>query len=103
MAGASSAYGASKGGVISPTRNIASQYVPSIRANSVCLGPVDTQMLVTARSKAGPTRRNKSKGPMLERWADPGEVAELALYLASDSSAFVTAANFVIDGGLSAI
>ncbi|MCH8144966.1 MAG: SDR family oxidoreductase [Gemmatimonadetes bacterium] len=40
---------------------------------------------------------------MLERWADPGEVAELALYLASDSSAFVTAANFVIDGGLSAI
>ena len=56
-----------------------------------------------AAKKAGPTGGTRGKGPMLERWADPGEVAELALYLASDSSAFVTAANFVIDGGLSAI
>ena len=56
-----------------------------------------------AAKKAGPTGGTQGKGSMLERWADPGEVAELALYLASDSSAFVTAANFVIDGGLSAI
>ncbi len=102
-AGASTAYGASKGGVISLTRNIARQYAPTIRANSICPGPVDTPMMVVAAKKAGPTGGTQGKGPMLERWADPGEVAELALYLASDSSAFVTAANFVIDGGLSAI
>ena len=103
MAGSSSAYGASKGGVISLTRNIARQYAPTVRANSICPGPVDTPMMMVARSKTGPTKQSQGKGPLLERWADPSEVAELALYLASDASAFITAANFVIDGGLTAI
>ena len=39
-------------------------------------------------------------GNMLQRWADPSEIGNLALFLASDDSAFITAANFSIDGGM---
>lgn len=102
-AGGSTAYGASKGGVIALTRNIAKQYAPKIRANSICPGPIDTPMMVVARNKAGPKRSSLSDtggGTMLGRMGQPVEVAQLALYLLSDDASFITGANISVDGGL---
>ena len=100
-AGGSTAYGASKGGVIALTRNIAKQYAPTIRANSICPGPIETPMLEVARSKAGPSRSGgPGAGTMLQRSGEPIEVARLALFLASDEASYITGANFSVDGGL---
>ena len=101
----STAYGASKGGVIALTRNIAKQYAPAIRANSICPGPVDTPMLAVALESIRGARPEiataaAKAGTMLQRWADPSEIGNLALFLASDDSSFITAANFSIDGGM---
>jgi len=104
-AGGSTAYGASKGGVIALTRNIAKQYAPRIRANAICPGPVDTPMMGVAMAKAGPrsaTAASRSS-TMLQRWAHPREIAQLALFLASEESGFMTGAAIPIDGGSTAM
>lgn len=103
----STAYGASKGGVIALTRNIALQYSPTVRANSICPGPVDTPLLKVAMESIGRARKNRqaasSPGPnMLNRWADPIEIAQLVLFLASEDASFITASNISIDGGSNA-
>ncbi len=98
----STAYQASKGAVRLLTKATAIQYATDgIRCNSVHPGPVVTPM--TAASRADPQRYQTMLSAIpLGRFAQPEEVANGVLYLASDESSFVTGSELVIDGGWTA-
>lgn len=96
------AHAATKGGVIALTRQLAAEGGPyNIRANSISPGLVETP--ATAPLMQDPQFREALVNlHMLKRPGKPEDIAYCALYLASDESAWVTGANFVIDGGLTA-
>ena len=102
------AYCATKGAVISMTQSTAMDYVDrNIRCNCICPGTVETPFVEAYLRKyhAGEieeTRRTLHARQPLGRMGRPGEIAPLALYLASDEAAYVTGAQMVIDGGLTA-
>ena len=87
------AYGASKWGVRGLTKVAAIELGPEIRVNSVHPGAIETDML-----PAGDPARF-SRLP-LRRTGQPEEVAELALFLASDASSYITGGEFVVDAGM---
>jgi NAD(P)-dependent dehydrogenase (short-subunit alcohol dehydrogenase family) len=87
------AYAASKGGVINLTRALAAELAPSVRANSVSPGMVDTPMADGYRGNTG----NYALG----RLADPQEIAQVVLFLTSAESSYVTGAALAADGGRS--
>jgi NAD(P)-dependent dehydrogenase (short-subunit alcohol dehydrogenase family) len=98
------AYCAAKGGVISLTKAAALTYGPQgVRLNCICPGDVDTPLLQNS-FKAYPdpdrVRQEITTKYALRRIARPQEIAELAVFLASDASSFVTGSDVVIDGGL---
>jgi 3-oxoacyl-[acyl-carrier protein] reductase len=97
------AYTASKGGVQALTRLLAVDFAPKgIRVNSICPGTIMTENSVAIyRERPGLEERVTKMYPMGKLGA-PLDVAECALYLASDLSSFVTGASLVIDGGLMA-
>jgi NAD(P)-dependent dehydrogenase (short-subunit alcohol dehydrogenase family) len=95
-------YAATKGAVISIMRSIAVEFArDGIRANSVLPGWIATDM--TAGAQASPAFAEKviPRVPM-RRWGQPTDFAGIAVYLASDVSAYHTADTFVIDGGYAA-
>jgi len=100
------AYGATKAAVIGLTRAIAADYVAAgIRCNAICPGTVKTPSLADrVRALGGDAeaawRGFTSRQPM-GRLGEPGEIAALALYLASDESSFTTGTIHVVDGGWS--
>jgi 2-keto-3-deoxy-L-fuconate dehydrogenase len=100
------AYSATKAAVIGLTRSIAADYVArGIRCNAICPGTVNTPSLAARVEALGGDREQVWKSftarqPM-GRLGEPGEIAALAVYLASDESAFVTGTIQVIDGGWS--
>jgi NAD(P)-dependent dehydrogenase (short-subunit alcohol dehydrogenase family) len=96
------AYTASKGGVLSMTREIAVEFArKGIRANALCPGPIETPLL--APLLADPARRERRLVHIpIGRFGQPQEVANAALFLASDESSLVTGATFVVDGGVTA-
>jgi NAD(P)-dependent dehydrogenase (short-subunit alcohol dehydrogenase family) len=96
------AYCASKGGVIQLTKTTALEYAAQgIRANAICPGVIATPMVERALAQLGPDARAQFEAmEPVGRFGTPEEVAHLALYLASDESAFCTGAPFVVDGGL---
>jgi 2-keto-3-deoxy-L-fuconate dehydrogenase len=98
-------YGASKAAVIGLTRSVAVDFVKDrIRCNVICPGTVQSPSLDQRLAATGDAARARaefvSRQPM-GRIATAEEIAELALYLASDASAFTTGATHVIDGGWS--
>src|SRR5579859_3501417 len=94
------AYTASKGGVLSMTREIAVEFARrGIRANALCPGPVDTPLLAELLSDPVRRQRRLVHIPM-GRFARPQEIANAALFLASDESSYVTASTFLVDGGI---
>jgi NAD(P)-dependent dehydrogenase (short-subunit alcohol dehydrogenase family) len=95
------AYTASKGGVLAMTREIAVEFArKNIRANSLCPGPVETPLLAALLSD--PARRNRRLVHIpMGRFARAEEMANAALFLASDESSFITATSFLVDGGIS--
>lgn len=96
------AYTASKGGVLAMTREIAVQYARrGIRANAICPGPIRTPLLeylITDDAK----RSNRLNHIPAGRFGEPGDIANAALYLASDESGWVTGTEFLVDGGITA-
>ena len=101
------AYCATKGGIINLTRQLAVDYGPDkIRINAICPGYIDTQLgrqgptLTEARFKAGTARREKAAAMQpLGRQAQPAEVANVAVFLASDGASFMTGSIVTVDGG----
>lgn len=97
---ATHAYAASKGGIISLTRGIASYYAPhGIRANVICPGLIATKMSERAQSNDRIRARLKDLQPLTGDFGRAEDVAQAALYLASDASAFVTGSVLTVDGG----
>ena len=98
------AYCAAKGGVLALTKAAALAYGPAgVRVNAICPGDVDTPMVQDYFNKDPDPeglRREVYSKYALRRIASPLEIAEAALYLASDASSFMTGASLVIDGGL---
>ncbi len=98
----SGAYGASKGGVRSFTKYTAVQHaMENIRANSIHPGPIETDMLAEKLSNIESRSASESKIPM-GRIGTIKEVAMAILFLASDESSYITGAELVVDGGLTA-
>jgi NAD(P)-dependent dehydrogenase (short-subunit alcohol dehydrogenase family) len=98
------AYCAAKGGVIALTKAGALAYGPQgVRINCICPGDVDTPLLEDYFNKdpnPARLRQEVSSKYALRRIASPREVAQLAVFLASDASSFVTGSTMVVDGGL---
>jgi len=97
------AYGATKAGVIGLTKSVAADFVAQgIRCNVICPGTVDTPSLQQRLHDTGDYEQARrafvARQPM-GRLGTAEEIAQLALYLASDESAFTTGAIHVIDGG----
>jgi NAD(P)-dependent dehydrogenase (short-subunit alcohol dehydrogenase family) len=96
------AYTASKGAVLSMTREIAVIYArQGIRANALCPGPVLTPLLAKFLSDDVKRQRRLVHVPM-GRFGEPIEIANGALFLASDESSFMTGQSLLIDGGITA-
>jgi len=96
------AYTASKGGVLAMTREIAVEYArQGIRANALCPGPVRTPLLEEFLADPEVKARRLVHIPM-GRLAEPEEIAQAVLFLASEASAYVTGTTFLVDGGISA-
>jgi NAD(P)-dependent dehydrogenase (short-subunit alcohol dehydrogenase family) len=96
------AYTASKGAVLAMTREIAVIYArQGIRANSLCPGPIMTPLLAKFLSDDAKRNRRLVHIPM-GRFGDPIEIANGALFLASDESSWMTGQSLIIDGGITA-
>ncbi len=96
------AYTASKGGVLAMTREIAVEFAKkNIRVNAICPGPVETPLLKELLSDPARRQRRLIHLPM-GRFARPREIAQGALFLASDDASYVTGSTFLVDGGLTA-
>ena len=96
------AYTASKGGVLSMTREIAVEFARrGVRANSLCPGPIETPLL--QQLLADPARRQRRLVHIpMGRFGQAREIANAALFLASDESSLMTGAALVVDGGITA-
>ena len=96
------AYTASKGGVLAMTRELAVVHArENIRINALCPGPLRTELLMKFLDTDAKKQRRLVHVPM-GRFGEAREMAQAALYLASDESSFVTGAEFVVDGGITA-
>ena len=96
-------YTASKGAVLSLSKELGVQFARrGVRVNALCPGPVETPLLLRIWGETpGAAERRLVHLPM-GRMAQPREIVNAALFLASDESSYVNAATFVVDGGLSA-
>ena len=98
---AQDAYTAAKGGLISLTKSLAIQFAKdNIRCNVIHPGIVDTPLQAPYLTDA--IRKEFESGIPLGRIAQPREIANVALFLASDESSFMTGAELVVDGGFTA-
>ncbi len=96
------AYTASKGAVLSLTRELAVVHGrEAIRVNALSPGPLHTEMLMSYLDTEEKRQRRLVHVPM-GRFGHPGEMANAALFLASDESSYMTGANLQVDGGLTA-
>jgi NAD(P)-dependent dehydrogenase (short-subunit alcohol dehydrogenase family) len=96
-------YTASKGGVLALSRELGVQFArQGVRVNALCPGPVNTPLLQELfASDAERAGRRLVHIPM-GRFAEPTEIADAVVFLASDESSFITATDFLVDGGISA-
>ena len=94
-------YSANKAAIISLTRSVAATYGrQNIRANTICPGFVHTDMV--ARLGEGAIKAGE-KMSLLGRGAQPLEIAQAALFLASDEASFITGVHLPVDGGVTAV
>ena len=96
------AYTASKGAVLALTRELAVVHArENIRVNALSPGPLRTELLMSFLDTEEKKRRRLVHVPM-GRFGEPHEIAQAALWLASDESSYVTGTEFLVDGGLTA-
>ena len=96
------AYTASKGGVLAMTRELAVIHArENIRVNALCPGPLRTELLMKYLDTEEKRQRRLVHVPM-GRFGEAREIAQAALFLASDESSFTTGATFLVDGGITA-
>jgi len=95
------AYTATKGAVVALTRAIAVTYGPKgVRANTICPGVIDTEMIHETLIARDDIRTMLAQRTPLQRIGTAEDIAEVALFLVSDASRFVTGEEFAVDGGL---
>jgi NAD(P)-dependent dehydrogenase (short-subunit alcohol dehydrogenase family) len=96
------AYTASKGGVLALSRELGVEFARrGVRVNALCPGPVDTPLLRELFAKDPAQAARRLVHVPMGRFAKVREVADAALFLASDESSYVTATAFMVDGGIS--
>jgi NAD(P)-dependent dehydrogenase (short-subunit alcohol dehydrogenase family) len=94
-------YTASKGGVLAMTRELGVQFArEGIRVNALCPGPVATPLLMELFAKDPERAARRLVHIPMGRFAEPEEIASTVAFLASDDASFITAATFLVDGGL---
>ena len=94
--GANAAYAAAKAGQVTLTRSFARQLAPNVRVNCVGLGIVETRMISDMTQERREYLRNLK---LLKRFAEPEEIANVMLFLASDQSSYITGQTIIADGG----
>jgi NAD(P)-dependent dehydrogenase (short-subunit alcohol dehydrogenase family) len=95
-------YTASKGGVLALSRELGVEFARrGVRVNALCPGPVDTPLLRELFAKDPEKAARRLVHVPMGRFARPQEIAQGALFLASEDSSYVTASTFLVDGGLS--
>lgn len=99
-------YAISKGGIMGMVKQLSADLAPhKIRVNSVCPGYTNTPALRAAFNtgvQAAETWKEHEELHLLNRFADPKEIAHAVLFLASNESSFITGTNLVVDGGFTA-
>jgi NAD(P)-dependent dehydrogenase (short-subunit alcohol dehydrogenase family) len=95
-------YTASKGGVLALSRELGVEFARrGVRVNALCPGPVDTPLLQELYASDPEKAARRLVHVPIGRFARAEEIANGALFLASEESSFVTASTFLVDGGLS--
>ncbi len=95
-------YSASKGGVLSMSRELGVQFArDGVRVNALCPGPVNTPLLQELFAKDAERAARRLVHVPMGRFGEPEEMANAVLFLASDESSFITANTFLVDGGIS--
>ena len=96
-------YTASKGGVLALSRELGVEFAKrGVRVNALCPGPVNTPLLQQLFAEDPEKAARRLVHLPMGRFAEAREIAQGALFLASDDSSYVTASTFLVDGGLSA-
>jgi NAD(P)-dependent dehydrogenase (short-subunit alcohol dehydrogenase family) len=94
-------YTASKGGVLALSRELGVQFArEGIRVNALCPGPINTPMLRELFAKDPERAARRLVHVPMGRFGEPEEIAAAVAFLASDDSSFMTASQFVVDGGI---
>jgi NAD(P)-dependent dehydrogenase (short-subunit alcohol dehydrogenase family) len=94
-------YTASKGGVLALSRELGVEFAKrGIRVNALCPGPVDTPLLRELYAKDHEQAARRLVHVPMGRFAHAAEIANAALFLASDESSYITATAFAVDGGI---
>jgi NAD(P)-dependent dehydrogenase (short-subunit alcohol dehydrogenase family) len=95
-------YTASKGAVLAMSRELGVEFArPGVRVNALCPGPVNTPLLQELFAKDPEKAARRLVHLPMGRFAEAREIANAALFLASDESSYVNASTFLVDGGLS--
>jgi NAD(P)-dependent dehydrogenase (short-subunit alcohol dehydrogenase family) len=95
-------YTASKGGVLSMSRELGVQFArDGVRVNAICPGPVSTPLLQELYASDPERAERRLVHIPMGRFAEPQEIAAAVVFLASDESSFITASQFMVDGGIS--
>ena len=95
-------YTASKGGVLAMTRELGVQFArEGIRVNALCPGPVNTPLLQELFAKDPERAARRLVHVPMGRFAEATEIAAAVAFLASDDASFITASQFLVDGGIS--
>jgi len=95
-------YTASKGGVLALSRELGVEFARrGVRVNALCPGPVNTPLLQELYAKDPEQAARRLVHLPMGRFAEAREIAQGALFLASDESSYVNASTFMVDGGLS--
>ena len=94
-------YTASKGGVLAMSRELGVQFArQGVRVNALCPGPINTPLLQELFANDPDRAARRLVHIPMGRFGEPEEIANAVVFLASDESSFITACDFLVDGGI---